>query len=218
GSARPATRICTRSWPQGRTRPPGCVHPARNPQKKADTSAARTTTPEVPDDRDRYRDQAETTRDGRERAAGGHRRPRRGPGAWNAVRRPDPVGRGRGSLHLHPRQGRGPDPPGRAALPGRGPAPPGPGRGTRAGPERDRATGDLLVHPAPTERGLPGLHRLREVVSGLRVGEAGLPASDPRALHPDARPRGSLGTGEGQTARPDEVPAEVLDVHSASDR
>ncbi len=50
------------------------------------------------------------------------------------------------------------------------------------------------------ERRVPRLHRVREVLPRIGVGEAGVPAPLPGALHPHARPRGILG-GRGTSQR-----------------
>ena len=58
----------------------------------------------------------------------------------------------------------------------------------------------LSLYRPSAERGLSGLHRIGKVLPGLRGSQASLPAPDPGALHPHARPRRSLGAGEGQAA------------------
>ena len=60
------------------------------------------------------------------------------------------------------------------------------GRRTRAGSSRSCSAGYVFVHRASAERGVPGLHRVRKVLSGVRAGEAGLSTSDPSSLHPYA--------------------------------
>ena len=48
--------------------------------------------------------------------------------------------------------------------------------------------GTLFVHRTAAERRVSGIHRIREVVPGVRSGQAGLPAPDPGPLRPHARP------------------------------
>ena len=103
---------------------------------------------------------------------------------------------------VQPRQGRRTDPAGRATLPERGPAPPRPRRRAWSGPDADRPARHLFVHRTAAERRLPRIHRIREVLPGVRAGQAGLPAPHPGALRPHARPRRSLGAGQGQTRGP----------------
>ncbi|GAA4026908.1 hypothetical protein GCM10023063_04860 [Arthrobacter methylotrophus] len=52
-------RICSRSWPQSRTKPPDSGHHGMNRPNTADTSATPNTTQVVPSERDRYRNQTQ---------------------------------------------------------------------------------------------------------------------------------------------------------------
>ena len=56
----------------------------------------------------------------------------------------------------------------------------------------------LLVHRPAAERRLPRVHRVREVLPGMRDGQTRLRTPHPRPLRPHARPRGSLGAAQGQ--------------------